>query len=127
MNSIISAYFLCLSIGMVLVLLFAIFRFIYREKYAEGFLKLPDKSRERFVKSDRLLVKLFKIFLWLSPFYLVFVPFALFLYLRQFFLATLITVLLLFIVVLQEYLFRNWLIKYVEIRTASRPNLASEE
>jgi small-conductance mechanosensitive channel len=127
MNSIISAYFLCLSIGMVLVLLFAIFRFIYREKYAESFLKLPDESRERLIKSDRLLVKVFKIFLWLSPFYLVFVPFALFLYLRQFFLATLITVLLLFIVVLQEYLFRNWLIKYVEIKATSNPNLVSEE
>ena len=111
-----STYFLCISFGLILILLFAIVRYLYREKYAASFSKLPDARRERLVQSDRALVQVFRIFLWLSPLYLIIVPLIFFFFDKESFLVVTICMALLVVTVSQEYLFRKWLINYMETR-----------
>ena len=113
---IVSSYFLCLSFGFILILLFTFSRYIKRENYAESIAKLSDVSKERLIKTDKLLVGLFKIILWLTPLFLVFIPLALFFYLREFFLVTTICMVLFVVTIWQEYAFRKWLINYLESR-----------
>ena len=54
MRLIFSTLLPCLSMGILLFLLFAAARFIYRkkyrERYAEALLKLPDVNREKFLR-----------------------------------------------------------------------------
>jgi hypothetical protein len=109
-----STYLSCLSIGCILILLFAVFRFIFREKYAEGLSRLRGARRERLLKTDRTLIDYFRILLWLSPVYLIVLPIALFFYEREVFPIATISMVLFVGMILQEYLFRKWLIKYME-------------
>src|SRR6266508_1469613 len=99
MSSIFSIAFLCSSLGLALFLVFAIFRYIYKEKYRgkyiESINKLPEANRERFIKSERLTVNLFRVALWLFPFYLIFIPLAIYFYLRDIFLITSVSMVLL--------------------------------
>ena len=118
-----SIFFLCPSFGFLLVLLFAVFRYFYREKYAEGIFRLPAAKRDRLVKPDKTLVELFRITLWFSPSYLIFVPFALYYagntfldYARDTSLVATVCMVLLVVTILQEYLFRKWLMSYLETK-----------
>ena len=124
MRLIFSTLLPCLSIGLVLFLLFAAVRFIfrdkYRERYAEALLKLPDANRERFLKSEKSIVQLLKLGLWLSLPLLILMPLATLIYraesLRDYFLSTVVCMVLFSFMILQEYLFRKWLINYLETR-----------
>ena len=109
-----STYLSCLSVGCILILLFAIFRYMLREKYAEGLSKIRGANRERLLKSDRTLINLFRILVWLSPFYLIFIPLTVFFYDKESFLITTISMIFFDTMILQEYLFRKWLINYME-------------
>ncbi|MBI3176235.1 MAG: hypothetical protein HYZ25_21125 [Chloroflexi bacterium] len=111
-----STAFSCVSVGLILVLLFALFRYFSREKYAQSFSRMPDPVKERLVKTDRVLIQVFRIFLWVSPLYLLVVPLALFFVDKENFLATAICMALLVVTIWQEYLFRKWLINYLETR-----------
>ena len=114
MSFIFSTLFSCLSLGFALVLLFAIFRYIFKGKYAESFSKMPDATRERLLSTDIVLIKIFSILLWFSPFYLIFFPIVLFAYFKDFALVGTICMVLFFIMLLQEYLFRKWLGNYLK-------------
>ncbi len=103
-----------LSIASILILLLAAFRFIQKEKLAESILKLPEANRERFLRYEKNMVRLLKISLWPALILLIMFPLATFLYFRQYFLAATVWIVLFFIVVLQEYRFRKWLIDYLE-------------
>jgi hypothetical protein len=111
---ILNSGFSCLSVFSALFLLTALIRYIYREKYAENLSKLPSTSKERIVKTDKLFVKVVKILLWFTPFYLIFIPLSSFVYIRETFIVTTIFMTLFVVVILQEYLFRKWIIHYLE-------------
>jgi len=111
-----STYFGYLSIAITALLLFAVVRFIYREKYAQSFLKLPDARIERFIRYERLNVKLFKVALLPLLIMSVLLPSGLFFFLNEPFLPSAVCMVLLLIGILQEYLFRKWLINYLETK-----------
>jgi small-conductance mechanosensitive channel len=119
MSVVFARSFSCLSVGLVVFLGFALFRYIYRERYAEAFLRLPDGNRERFIKLEKRMVYLFRIVLWLSPIYLIVLPLSMFFYLREAFLATTVSMILFCVTLLQEYSLRKWLIGYLEIKGIS--------
>lgn len=120
MGRIFSIGFLCPSIGLALFLLFAIFRYIFREKYREKYLenisKLPEANRDKAIESEKIIIKLFMIAIWLSPFYLVFIPLSIFYFLRDAFLSVTVSMLLLFLTVWQEYFLRKWLISFLSTK-----------
>jgi len=105
-----------LSIGIVLLLLFDVFRFIYREKYAESILKGPEASRKRFLQYEKKMVRLLKVSLWPALFLLIMLPLAAFLLFREYFFAITADVVLSSILILHEHSFRKWLINYLEAR-----------
>ncbi len=111
-----SSLFLYPSIALALILLVAILRYIVREKYAQSFFKLSDSARARLVRADRVVVQVFRIFLWLSPLYLVIVPLIVYFYDKNNFFIVTICVVLLVVTIGQEYLFRKWLINYLETK-----------
>jgi hypothetical protein len=112
----ISNYFFCVSIGLIAVLIFAIYRYIHREKLAASFLKLPDEKRETVLKLEKNILRLFQLALWPSLVLLIVFPLVMFFSFRESFLSSTVGMVLLVIVILQEYLFRKWLINYVESR-----------
>jgi peptidoglycan biosynthesis protein MviN/MurJ (putative lipid II flippase) len=99
---------------MGLFLLLAAVRFIYREKYAQAFLKYPAASRQRVIKYDKIYVLIFKISLWPVVLVSVLMPLASFLYFREEFIITAICMVLFSIVIFQEYRFRKWFVDYLE-------------
>lgn len=121
-----SSFFLYPSVGLVLILLVALLRYIVREKYAQSFSKLPDSARERLFQADRVVVQLFRIFLWLSPLYLVIVPLIIFFVDKRNFLVATICMVLLVVTVGQEYLFRKWLINYLETKQLLKSGSTNE-
>ena len=111
-----STYFGCLSIGIVVFLLFALVRFIYREKYAQRFLQLPDARIERVIRYDKLNVKLFKLALWPALIIAILLPSSLFFFFHEPFIPSAVCMVLLLVMIVQEYLFRKWFINYLETK-----------
>jgi hypothetical protein len=124
MRLIFSTLLPCFSIGIVLFLLFAAVRFIfrekYRERYAEALLKLPETNRERFLKSENSILILLKLGWWLSIPVVILMPLATLMYraesLRGYFLPAAVGMMLFSFMILQEYLFRKSLIDYLRAR-----------
>lgn len=113
-----------LSIGIALALLFAVIRFAFRKKYRERYeraiLRLPDANRERFLKSETAILQFLKLGLCLFLPLLVLMPLATLIdsgeSLRDYFLSTVVCMVLFFFMILQEYWFRKWLIDYLKTR-----------
>jgi cobalamin synthase len=126
MNLSLSSFFFCPSVVFVVFLLFAIWRFFYREKYALSFSKLPDANKERFVKSEQNLAKLFRTSLWLTPLYLVILPLVLYIYSRDIFLVATVCMILLVAVLWEEYSFHKWLFIHLTSGKISDKGLAKE-
>jgi TRAP-type C4-dicarboxylate transport system permease large subunit len=118
-----STYLNCLSIGCAVLLLFAIIRFIYKDKYAQNLLKLPPANRERFIRYEKRQVKLFKMALWPLLLLVILMPLACFLVIREAFVAATVCMVLVSIVALQEYRFRKWLIDFVEADGTANPHV----
>jgi predicted histidine transporter YuiF (NhaC family) len=116
MSSILSFFFIIPSIGLVLILLFALFRYIYREKYKEkyfeGLSNLSEANKEKYIESEKIIVNLFKIVLWISPLLIIVIPFSLYFFLRDAFLTATICMVLLVLTIWQEYSFRKWLLQF---------------
>ena len=105
-----------ISLCIIFFLPIIILRDIFKEKYAEAIYKLPQAGRERLIKTDKRLLPIFRTLIWLTPFYLIFVPLAVFFYLREDFQVVTICMVLFVILILQEYLFRKWFVTYLESR-----------
>ena len=114
MSTFFAQLLLCPSIGFTFILLAGAVRYIFRKKYAESMANLPVSNKSRIIKTDKRLVGIFKIFLWLSPLYLIILPLVCFLFVKEVFLPISITVYLLIATILQEYLFRKWLVNQLE-------------
>ena len=104
------------SIALILSLLIALFRFLYREKYAESLLKIPEARREKFLQYEKKMVKLLKMSLLPVLLLSILLPLAVFLLYREYFLATTVGTIVFPIYTLQEYGFRKWLVNWLEAR-----------
>ena len=111
---------LWLLIGVILFLLFAVVRFLYRGRYAESIrtslLKAPEANRERFLKYEQKMLMRLKISLLPFLILLILLSLATFLLFREYFFAITVDMVLSFILILHEYSFRKWLINYLEVR-----------
>jgi|WetSurMetagenome_2_1015567.scaffolds.fasta_scaffold1781760_1 hypothetical protein len=109
-----SIYIPIVLIGIVLSVAFAVFRFIYREKYAESFLTLPEDRRERFLKHEKRITAILKLSFWPALILLIIFPLVTFLYYQEYFFVAIVFMVLFIVMILQEYHFRKWLIHYLE-------------
>jgi hypothetical protein len=109
-----SIYIPIVLIGIVLLVVFAVFRFIYREKYAESFLILPEERKEGFLKHEKRITAILKLSLLPALVLLIIFPLVTFLYYRNYFFVAVAFMVLFFVMILQEYRFRKWLIHYLE-------------
>jgi hypothetical protein len=115
-------YLLCLSIGLVVLILSCVVRIVFRKKFMEAFLKIREtnrerfiQSRERFLNSERRMLGLFRLGLWLVVLMAVLLPLITYLYIPTFFLASVLYMLLFLIGFLLEYFFRKWLLQRLQI------------
>lgn len=111
----ISTPVLLLSICFAALLPFSILNYALREKYFKhAYNTLPAAKKKRLFSQNMQLVNFLKIFLWFSPFYLVFVPFTLYYYLGVDLVASFACMLLLCVTVLLRYLFGKWLLEQLK-------------
>ena len=111
-----STSFSCLSIGVIPLWIFAIYRYIHRERLAASFLNLPNEKRGTVIALEKKTLGLLKLALWLFPVMLIVFPLVMFFSFRESFLASTVGLVLFAITILQEYLFRKWLINYIDSR-----------
>ena len=105
-----------LPIGIGLLLLFGVFRFVYIEKYAQSILKDPEANKARFLEYEKKTVRLLKISLWPALLLLIMLPLATFLLFREYLFVITADMVLSSILILYEHSFRKWLINYLEAR-----------
>jgi hypothetical protein len=122
MGIIFSAFFTIILVGLIAVLIFALFRYTQREKLVEGILARSPKSRNRFLSAEKQVVSSLAVFLWSLPFDLVVLLLSLYLFLRPIFIIGTIIIVLIALVCLQEYLFRKWLIAQIAEKLEHQEN-----
>ena len=114
-------YLRCLSIGLVVPILLAVVRIIFRQKFVSAFLTVPETNRERFfharerfINSERRIFRLLRLVFWPTLFMTVFFPFFMYVYAPTYFPASAIYMVLFAIAFLLEYFFRKWLLDRLE-------------
>ncbi len=105
-----------------IVLPFVILMYIFREKYVvwrgyqkryiEVFHQHPEQ-REKILNSMKKSVSIFRFYLYLSPFYLIFAPWAMSKYAGFNGIAVFICMALVFIINVFAYLYAKWLYQYL--------------
>jgi len=113
MDNSFNSYLKVWSICSIIILIFRIIPIISKEKYANVLMKAPEEQFNRILRLRTLLLKLLKLFLWLSPLYLIFITLAVHLYVPGVDLIILIgAVIVLELMILVEFLYTRWLLSY---------------
>ena len=107
-----------LGIAFAILLPFGILKYIVREKYAASVYQHPE-IKQRIFGYQKKLVPLLRIFLWLSPLYLIVLPWLLSKYASLNGMTVFACMVLMVANVFVEYRFREWLHQYLE-----KPNTA---
>ena len=106
----------------IIFLMLRIVLLFFGKKNAEVLVKLKDEKLKIFIDSRTMMVKLFKLLLWLSPLYLVFFPIGIYIFMPEINAIMVFTVLFLMeLLLLVEFLYSRWLLRYLK---AHRPNPA---
>jgi hypothetical protein len=82
----------------------------FRHKLIDGLLRLGDDRQARIIQNDEKLIKLYRLMLWFSPVYLIFVPLAIYYTLPEWTIYHIIIVLLVFASTLLEYVYTRWIL-----------------
>jgi hypothetical protein len=106
------AFFKYLSIGFAIVLLFGMIKYLAREKFAAVYASSPA-AKIGFLKGQKLIISLSRIFLWLSPLYLFLLPWLLSTYSNLNGVVVFVCMILMVANVLVEFLFRKYLVQYL--------------
>lgn len=93
--------------------LFGFVRFFLLNKTVNSFRKSTEENKEKLIKSYTVIIKLYKFFFWLSPVYLFLVPFLIYKYNRPDFLYMTVMMILLHVVILQDFLIRRLIIRKI--------------
>ena len=102
-----------------LILLYAILVeiYFYRHKLIDNYLRLSDDRLARIIWANEKMIKIYKLMLWLSPAYLIFVPLAIYYVLPEWTVYYTIIVILLFVTALVEYFYVKWILEQLRLRT----------
>jgi membrane protease YdiL (CAAX protease family) len=87
-------------------------------KFRNRFFLLPKDKRDRLAQSYLKLIKGYKLMFILIPIYLGLLPYLLYRYIPQDFIYGMAMVILMYLVILEEYLFRKWIVKEIKKREA---------
>jgi hypothetical protein len=115
--------FWIISAGAVAALMFMLPRFIKRKKLVQEILALPIEARFHLITSEKQLVRLFNIGLWLFIVVLIILPISFFYFLRPVFIPGTICMALMTGGTLYEFLFRKWLVTQIEKDSKQNTNL----
>jgi len=115
------SYFSILSLGLAIYLVSVTFRYFTKENYAKAAFKFPEYM-ERFVKQQKIRFFGFRIVLWLTPFYLLIVPLAIFFYSRDAFIVGTVCMILIAVISFQEYRISKWILDYLQTNQPKTDN-----
>ncbi len=109
-------FFIYLSIGLAILLPFGIQKYIARQKYATSVYQRLD-VKQRMLGYHKILVPLMRVFLLLSPLYLIFIPWLFSKYTNLSGFIVFVCMVLMVSNAFLEYRFRQWLFQYLENHT----------
>ena len=89
-------------------------RRLTKNKYIDSVNKLSAEKKEQFVQTNSSLVKITKLFLWISPILLLLIPFILYTYSPSFFFHYFVMMCIVFIIVTDEFLFRRSVLQRIK-------------
>jgi hypothetical protein len=88
--------------------------FLFRKKYAETLLSVPEERQKQILESSLKIVQIFRILFWLSPIYLILVPLAISFLSRSLSVYMAVEMALLYLGVLPVFLSRKLLIRHFD-------------
>ncbi len=90
------------------VMILGIVKYFARDKYVHKLMELPTEKKAKLLKSYMLRIKIYKLFFWASPLYLIVIPFIIYKYSRQDFFHMTVMQILLYICLLEDFLYRKF-------------------
>lgn len=72
--------------------------------------KLTVEKKDALIRKHSTIIKVYKIFLWMTPLYLIVIPIIIYIYSRSDFIYFLILMVLIVVVVLEDFIFRRSII-----------------
>jgi len=95
-------------------MIMGIVNYFMRDKYVDKLTKLPIEKKARILKSYSLTIKIYKLFLWASPIYLIVVPFIIYKYSEQSFFHVSVMIILVYIGILKDFLNKRFLFNKIK-------------
>ena len=100
----------------VILIILGFVKYALRRKYVEDISRYPTDRSKRIIDGSIKVLKYFRFLLWLSPLLLFFVPAALYFYAESGLLVSIAFGPLFVALVVQEFLFRKWMVNYFKIK-----------
>jgi len=90
----------------------------FRYKLIDSYLRLSDDRLTRIIRGNEKMIRLWKMMLWLSPAYMIFVPLAIYYYaIPEWTVYYSIICILMFVTVLVEYFYSKWILEQLRLQT----------
>jgi hypothetical protein len=86
-----------------------IVKYFARDRYVPKLYELPTEKKTRLLKLNMLRIKIYKIFFWASPLYLIVIPFLIYKYQQTEFFHMTVLQILMYIGILEDFLYRKFL------------------
>ncbi len=106
-------WFITFLIMFCLLIITGTIRIFSKNKIINSIEKMTDEKREQLINSYSGILKIYKIFFWSAPLYLICIPFIIYKYASSNFIYILILMIILSITILEDYLFRKSIINTV--------------
>jgi len=110
-----SLWFKSICTWFVLLIPLKIYTYLKRENYIDKILKLPVKNGNKIINSQIFITKWYKIYLWLSPFQLIVLPYLIYKFSREDFFETVTLIILIHIVIATDFIYRSSIIKKIKL------------
>lgn len=91
------------------IVILGILNYSMRDKYIHRLMGLSSERKLRLLKSHMLIIKIYKIFFYVSPFYLIAIPFLVYKYSKQDFFHITVLQVLLYVLILKDFLYRKFM------------------
>jgi len=113
MDNFFSLLFKFILVIFVFILVYKIFLYVVMSKLMNRILATSDEEKSKVIHSLSRVLPIYKILFWMAPLNLIFVPVAIYFYYPTAFIEIAISVVLMYIAVLEDYFYRKIILRRI--------------
>ena len=98
-----------------IILISGTINYLNLNKMAKFILDMPEHKKDKFIKIHSIVMKIYKLFFWMSPIHILLLPYLIYIYKPEALSQILIGLLLMYFFMIEDYIYRRLVVKKIGV------------